>query len=220
NAQNRGILYQTRAENSSDPTRRTAYLRQAAASVEECLAIMLEMGNQVGAALSYMELGKTYRLLGDFEQAEKQLHQALQLHESLNIPDVFKTYWNLAALARDRGNAAAAAQWQAKYDAKRAELDARNRADGAGQAANPLANPQLVQFVAALAQAAYQARAANASLPPEAAEALAELMEQPGALGQIGLFLSAIVAGEAVPAVPAGLPPQLTDILQALVAAL
>ena len=70
-----------------------------------------------------------------------------------------------------------------------AELEARNRADMAGQAANPLADPQLAQFVSALAQAAYQARAANAPLPPEIAEAVAELMEQPGPLGQIGLFL-------------------------------
>ncbi len=32
-AQNRGILYQTRAEKSADATRRAAYLRQAAAAV-------------------------------------------------------------------------------------------------------------------------------------------------------------------------------------------
>ena len=226
-AQNRGILYQTRAEqtaNKSDDSstaRRTAYLRQAAVSVEESLAIELEMGNQVGAAASYGQLGKIYRLLGEFDKAEENLLQAVQIYESHNLPEICNIYGILINLARDRGDAAAAAQWGAKRDAKIAELEALRRADReGGQAANPLADPQLAQFVYALAQAAYQARAANAPLPPEVAEAIAQLMEQPGPLGQIGLFLAAVAANEPIPAIPANLPPQLAGILQALVEAL
>ncbi|WP_420629084.1 tetratricopeptide repeat protein [Candidatus Leptofilum sp.] len=219
-AQNRGILYQTRAKQAADNTHRTAYLRQAAASVAESLAIKLEMGNQVGAASSYGQLGQIYRLLGEFDKAEENTLQTVRIYESLNLPEVYMPYGDMAALARGRGDAAAAAQWQAKREAKLAELEALRRADAADQAANPLANPQLAQFILALAQAAYQARSTNAPLPPDVEEAIAQLMEQPGPLGQIGLFLSAVAANEPIPAIPPGLPPQLAQILQSLVEAL
>ncbi|VAW38388.1 hypothetical protein MNBD_CHLOROFLEXI01-3302 [hydrothermal vent metagenome] len=214
-AQNRGILSQTRAQNSSDPARRAAYLRQAAVSIEESLAIWLEMDNQPNAAASYGQLGKIYRLLGEFDKAEENLLQAMQIEESLNLPDVYITYHFLFELARDRGDAAAAAAWQAKRDAKIAELEARNRADSQTSEVSKTSEV-LVQNILALAQAAYNARVANAPLLPEVGEALAHLMEQPEPLGQVGLFLAAVAANEPVAAVPAGLPPQLADILHAL----
>ena len=64
-----------------------------------------------------------------------------------------------------------------------------------------------------------RARVAKAPLPPEAAEVVAQLLEQAGPLGQIGLFLAAVAAGEPVPAVPAGLPPGLAEVLESLVEA-
>ncbi|MCA9922374.1 MAG: tetratricopeptide repeat protein [Anaerolineales bacterium] len=220
-AQNRGILYQTQAEQATDPARRAAHLRQAAASVEDSLAIKLEMKNLPLAATSYGQLGQIYRLLGEFDKAEENLLQAVQIEESLNLPDVSTTYYFLVELARDRGDAAAAAQWQAKHDAKLAELEAIRRADReAGTSEVSKTSEVLTKTILALAQAAYQSRTTRAPLPPEAGEAIAQLMEQPGPLGQIGLFLAAVAANEPVPAIPPGLPPQLAQILQALVEAL
>ena len=79
---------------------------------------------------------------------------------------------------------------------------------------------QLAGFVLALAQAAYAARAGGAPLHPEAAEALAQLADAPPPLGGVGLWLQAVAAGQAVPPVPPGLPPDLAQILDALVEAL
>ncbi|MFO1428853.1 MAG: tetratricopeptide repeat protein [Candidatus Competibacteraceae bacterium] len=129
-AQNLSILYQTRAEQTDDPARRTDLLRQAVASVQQSLSGWLEQKNQVNTAASYLQLGILHRLLGELEQAEQYALQGLQIHESLDLPDVYKDYYNLAIIARDRGDSEAAARWQAKYDAKLAELERRRRGDG------------------------------------------------------------------------------------------
>jgi hypothetical protein len=222
NAQNVGILYQTRAEAASAAPVRAALLRQAIASVEESLAIELEMGNQVGAASSYGQLGVLYRKLEDLGKAEENMLQALKIHESLNLPDVYKDYDNLADIARARGDAAAAARWQAKYEAKLAELERLRRGEGteAGEQARQSERQQLAGFVLALAQAAYAARAGGAPLHPEAAEALAQLADAPPPLGGVGLWLQAVAAGQDVPPPPPGLPPDLAQILDALLEAL
>jgi hypothetical protein len=94
-AQNLGILYQTRAEQTDDAERRTALLYQAVASVEQGLAINLEMQNQVGAASSYSQLGVLHHLLGELDQAEQYLLRGLQIFESLDLPEVHKVYDNL-----------------------------------------------------------------------------------------------------------------------------
>jgi hypothetical protein len=94
----------------------------AVSSIEESLSLKLEMANQVGAAASYFQLGVLHRLLGDLDRAEELLRQGLQIHESLNLPEVYKDYAVLAQVARDRGDEAAATEWQAKHDTKLAEL--------------------------------------------------------------------------------------------------
>jgi len=132
-AQNVGILYQTRAEVAAaegSPEARAAWLRRAVASVEESLAIDLEMQDQVGAASSYSQLGFLHRMLGELGQAEEYSRQAMQIREALNLPDVYKDYGILSLIARDRGDAAAAARWQAKYEAKVAELQRLRRGEG------------------------------------------------------------------------------------------
>jgi len=53
-----------------------------------------------------------------------------KIYESHDLPEVYKVYGNLAAIARDRGDSEAAARWQAKYEAKLAELEQRRRGDG------------------------------------------------------------------------------------------
>jgi len=219
-AQNLGILYQIRAEQVPDDATRTALLRQAVASVEESLAIKLQQQGQIGAAMSYFQLGVLHQMLQELEQAEKYMLQALQIYESLDLPDVYKAYYNLADIARERGDAETAAKWQAKHDAKLAEVQRLRRGEGAGGPGDQQGVAQLAGPVLALAQAAFQARVSNTSLEPEAAEALAHLAGLPQPLGGVGAFLQAVATGQPLPPVPSGLPPAITEILEKLVEAL
>lgn len=219
-AQNLGILYQTRAEGAPDAATRAPLLRQAVAAVEESLAIELQRQNQVGAAGSYSQLGLLSLLLGAFDRAEENARQALRIRESLNLPDVYKDYGILAEIARARGDLEAAAGWQAKFEAKVAELERLRRGEGAGGPGGGPELAQLARLVLALAQAAYQARAGRAAPEPEAAEALAQLAGLPPPLGGVGAFLQAVAAGGPLPPLPPGLPPPISEILEKLVEAL
>ena len=137
-AQNLGILHQTRAEQTQDPAQRTAFLRQAIASVQASLKIRQEQQDQVNAAASFFQLGVLYRMVGDLAQAEAHLAQAQAIYELLDNPELYKVYGELARVAHARGDATAATQWQLKCDAKEAEL-VRRRGTGGRM-------PPLVQF--------------------------------------------------------------------------
>lgn len=215
NAQNVGILYQNRAEQTSDPAARSALLHLAVGSVEEGLLIFLETKDHVSAAASYSQLGVLYTILGELDEAEENLLKGLEIRERLNLPEVYKDYANLADIARARGEEKAAAEWQAKWDAKVEELERLERGGGdtEGEAAT---SADLVQFILALAQAVYAARSAQTALPPEAAEALAQLAEAPPPLGPVGDFLQVLARGEPAPPIPPGLPGEMTEILQKL----
>ncbi len=188
-ARNLGILYQNRAEQAPDQATRQSYLRQAIVFVKESLDGFIEFNDQVNAAASYTQLGVLYRLLGELEQAEKYMLQALQIHESLNLPEVYKDYDHLANITRDRGDEAAAARWQAKREAKVKELERLRRGEEAGE--------KLAELILTLAQAAYQVRVSGGSLEPQAAELLAQVAELPPPLGAVGPFLQAVAAGPA-----------------------
>jgi tetratricopeptide (TPR) repeat protein len=125
NAQNVGILYQKRAEQTADSEIRVALLQRAIVSVEKSLAIKLDMGNEVGAEASYFQLGILYWRLGQWEKAEQYLIQATELSEALNLSKVYKNYNVLARFAQGRGEQDTAAHWQAKCDAKVTELQRR-----------------------------------------------------------------------------------------------
>ena len=214
-AQNVGILYQTRAERTADPIARAAFLRQATDSVQESLAVWLELGNQVNAAASYSQLGVLYRMVGDLERAEQHTRQALQIRESLNLPDVYKVYGNLAEIARTRGDEEGAARWQAKYEAKLAELERLRQGRGDGETGEQ-GDRKLAQAILALAQAVYRARATGGRVPSDVEEALAQLEQAPPPLGSIAPFLRAVGSGQPVLPVPPVLPGELASILQAL----
>jgi len=47
----------------------------------------------------------------------------MKIRESLELPDVWKVYGNLEAIAEARGDEEAAAAWRAKKEAKQAELE-------------------------------------------------------------------------------------------------
>jgi tetratricopeptide (TPR) repeat protein len=214
-AQNVGILYQNRAQRTEDPAEREAWLRRAVESVKESLAIWLQDENQVYAAASYFQLGILHRMLGELDEAERNAHEALAIRERLNLPDVYKDYGNLAEIARARGDEAAAAEWQAKCDAKWEELEGLRRGDGQGAKADE----ELGKFVLALAQAAFQARAGGA-LAPEAAEALAQMAGAPEPFPTLGSFLQKIADRAPLPPVPTGLPAELGKIVEALAQAI
>lgn len=119
----------------------------------------------------------------------------------------------MGADAEARGDAAAAAGWAAKLDAKLAELK-RLRGGGGEAQLVPLAGPLL-----ALAQAAYAARASRAELEPQAAEVVAQLRAMPSPRAELSEILRATAAGQLVPALPEGLPPKLVKIFEGLAAA-
>ncbi len=67
--------------------------------------------------------------MGELDRAEEYLQRSLATHESLNLPDVHNDYATLADVARARGDAKAAREWQAKSDAKVAELEHLQRGE-------------------------------------------------------------------------------------------
>jgi tetratricopeptide (TPR) repeat protein len=212
-AQNVGVLYQTRAEKAAG-AERGEWLRRAVASIEESLAIDLERNDQVGAASSYHQLGILYRMIGDLVRAEENAKCSLQVMEPLGLPDVWKVYANLAEIAAARKDAAAAAEWAAKRDAKLAELEQRRGGGAAGPQLAQLAEPLL-----ALASAVYAARASRSALDPEAAEAVATLCGLPPPLAEIGALLRAVAAGGPAPSLPAALPDEIHKIFAGLLQA-
>ncbi len=214
NAQNVGILLQARAEQTEAPAEREVLLRRAVASIEESLAIWLELGDQVHAATSHSQFGILHRMLGDLDRAEEQHRKALEIREPLNLPYVFKDYHGLAEIAEARGDAEAAAAWSAKRDAKREE--ARRLAGGDGPAALP---EQAAQAFMGLAQAVYATRASGGEVPAEVAEVLAQLAGQDEPLASAGRFLRAVADGGS-PAVPGGLPEPLGKLFGGLLASL
>jgi tetratricopeptide (TPR) repeat protein len=209
--QNVGILYQARAEQTADAESRAVWLRRALASIEESLAIKLERNNEVGAAASYFQLGVLHQMLCDLEAAEKNTRLSLEIAEALDQPELWKVYANLAVIVAARGDAAAAAEWADKRDAKLAELEQRHRGGGDGAGLAQLAEPLL-----ALAQAVYASRASRSELDPQAAEAVATLCGLPSPLAEIGAFLRTMATGEESPPLPAGLPAELARICEGL----
>ncbi|MCH8295890.1 hypothetical protein IH992_32835 [Candidatus Poribacteria bacterium] len=114
-----------------------------------------------------------------------------------------------------KGDEEAAEAWEAKRDAKLAEVERLARGEGTEAQAGEV-SAQFVQAVLALAQAAFATRTGNAALPPDAAEVLAQLKELPSPFGSVGAFLQAVADGGAVPSVPAGLPSAVAEILEKL----
>lgn len=215
NAQNVGILLQTRAEKTEDPAERDALLRRAVASIEESLGIELERNNQVGAADSHSQLGILHRMLGDLNQSEEQHLKALQISEPLNLRGVVREYHGLAEIAEARGDAEAAAEWAAKRDSKLKELE---RLAG-GDEASPALPEQAAQAFLGLAQAVYATRTSGGDLPADLTEVLAQLADQPGPLASAGVFLRSVAEGGSPP-LPSGLPEPLAKILGGLLASL
>jgi tetratricopeptide (TPR) repeat protein len=211
-AQNLGILYQNRAAAAQNEPERRLWLDRAVASVEQSLAIALETHNQPGAANSYFQLGKLHRLRGDMDQAEQNLLKSVEINEAIDKPDIYMDYAELAQVARARGDEAAAAEWQAKAEAKYAEIKRRERGEGE----EVRVSDELVQFILQVARACYQVGHSKAPIPPDLAEALAQMKAAAAPFPEIGAFLLAAAQGKPLPPVPAGLPEKIAEILTGL----
>jgi tetratricopeptide (TPR) repeat protein len=212
-SQNLGILLQSQAETlPEDSDERRPLLLQAIASIEEASRIDLEMGNDIGAASSYSQLGVLQRMLGELDQAEQRSLDAMRIRENLDLPDVWKVYANLEAIANDRGDTDAAAEWRARKEAKLAELQ-RLRTQGAG----PALPPQLVKALLAMAQGAFQVRTGGGASPPDLDEALTAMADNlPEPFPALAAHLRSVARGDPLPPLPSGLPPELTSIFDSL----
>jgi tetratricopeptide (TPR) repeat protein len=87
------------------------------------------------AAMSWSQLSRVYLLMGDLDKAEAHAHQAREIKESLGlILQLSDVYYDLAQIARARGDEAQAAQWEARRDEVAAELARRARGGDAAEA--------------------------------------------------------------------------------------
>jgi hypothetical protein len=150
---------------------------------------------------------------GDLDAAEQNILQALAIHESLDHPDLFKDYGNLAKIARARGDEKSAAAWQVKAETKYAEIKRRERGEGTSA---PRVDEKLIKFLTELAQVSYAVRAQKTAVPPDLAEALAQLHDAQSPFNEIGAFLQAAASGGALLPVPSGLPKQIELLLESL----
>ena len=211
---NLGILYQNHAEAlvKTDPARHP-WLDKAVTSIQESLEFWLSTDNQVNAAASYSQLGRILQLSGELDTAEENTLKSLQIREQLDHPDLWKSFGILADIAHARGDEKAAAEWQAKADAKRAEIKRRERGEGT---AAPRIDDQFLKALTRLAQVCYAVRAQKSAVPPDVAEALAQLQDAQAPFNEIGAFLHAATSGQALLPVPSGLPKQIQLLLEGL----
>ncbi|MFB0534791.1 MAG: tetratricopeptide repeat protein [Anaerolineae bacterium] len=147
---------------------------------QESLGVWEQTNNRHREAELCSNLGRLYLLLGDLEQAEEHAHRAREIREELRLPDVYKGYWTLEDIARARGDAAGAAEWQCKKEAVLAELE-RRAGGGYPQA--------FVEAVEMLCLAVGQAALAGEEVPPRAEENLVALEDYPAPWDQVGRFL-------------------------------
>ncbi len=213
-AQNVGVVLQEQALALPDDAQdeRQSLLGEAAASVATSLALKQKRGDEVGAALSLSQLGVIHRLLGNLDEAERHMQQALAIHERLDLPDVYKVY----AQPRRPSPSPATAPKKPPPGAprrKRSIAHLRRLAQGDGP---PRLPPQLREAFLALCQTLHAALSTHQPIPPDLANTLAQIAALPDYRGPAGHFLQRLAEG-AHPDPPEGLPPELTEIFTALV---
>jgi hypothetical protein len=145
------------------------------------------------------------------DEAKRHAHQSLEIRERLGLKEVFRDYDALADIARARGDAAQAAEWERKRDAVRAEL--KRRAQGPGRVPQQFARA-IQQLSNACAQAGF-GQAQPRELAPAEESALAQIEKLPAPLNSLASFLRELAQGK-LPALPPGLPAELHQILAQL----
>ena len=127
-AQNIGIVCQQEGEaarQQGDETTAQQHFAQAKRFIQESLRLTQQRGNEPAVASSLAQLAKVLRLLGDYTEAERHAHLAREIMERLGMKEVYMLYNDLADICRAQGQTEAAADWQRKSDAARAELHTR-----------------------------------------------------------------------------------------------
>jgi tetratricopeptide (TPR) repeat protein len=214
-AQNISIVCLEEGEAAREQGDEPAALRSfenALRSVEESLRIKQSLGNKPGEALAHNQLAQIHLRLGDLIAAEHHAHAALQIHESLGLPDLWKNYGVLSQIAEARGDTAAAAEWAQKRDAKRAEL--KRLAGGGGGLPS-----QMLQALRALTIACAQAGFGGDPLGAAEEETLAKLDSFPAPMPEFSTALRQFAAGQ-IPAIPATLPAELQQLLTGIIDAI
>ncbi len=213
-ARNLGIVLQLEAEaarQEGDHRLAKQRLKEAASSMQDSVRAFESLSDNPNTSASHGQLAQIYLLLGDLDRAEDHAHRAREIFERLGLKEAHMVYHLLADIARARGDATAAAEWEAKRDDLRAEL--RRRAGG------PAGLPaEVVQAIVGLTMACVRTRVDGSDLPPQAEALLAQLGSAPAPLDGLVPFLRAVAAGEEA-SVPEGLPEELRQAVAGIVAA-
>jgi tetratricopeptide (TPR) repeat protein len=216
-AQNIGIVCQKEGEAArrrGDEETARARFREALCSLGEANRIDREQGNEPFQAQSHGQLARVHLLLGELDEAERHANQAREIMERLGMKELVHPYNALADIARARGEAAQAGEWERKRDAARAELERRARG-GSGLPAQFLRALQGLSV--ACAQAGF-GQDKPQELDPGAESALAQIEKLDPPMPEVASFLRRLAGGE-LPVLPAGLPDELRQFLEQLLAA-
>ncbi len=215
-AHNIGIVCQLNgkaARQRGDETMAQQQFAEAERSLQESLELAVERRNQPGEARSRSQLAQLYLVTGELDKAEAHAHQARQIMENLAMKEVAINYATLANIARARGDASQAAQWEARRDEARAELT--RRAQG-GDTSGVNLSQQMIEAITQLAVACIQAGLNGSALSSDAESAVAQLQQSDaGPLPSLGPYLRRLTTGPAdetlaaLASPPADLPPPL-----------
>jgi tetratricopeptide (TPR) repeat protein len=189
--------------------------------LHEGLRMSIDQQDKPREAHSRGQLSRVYLLMGELEKAEAHAHQAREIDEGRGMLRYLPNYYyNLAQVARARGDEVLAAQWEAKRDEVLAELDRRAKGGDAADAGLP---QQMVQAITQLAVVCVQAALSGTGLPAEADSIVAQLeSEDAGPLQPLGHYLRRLATGPASDTVaalatpPAGLPDPLPQLIAQL----
>ena len=210
-AQNLGVVCQLEGEAArryGDEIRAKERFTAAVQFVKENLEVAMASDNKPMQGSAHSHLGQIHLLLGDLNKAEVYAHQAREIHERLGLKEAWKDYNTLAGIARARKKPEEAAAWEQKRESLLAELKRR-----AGAPALP---PQIIQGIGRLAVDCAQAGLEGKRLEPGAEEAITTIAGWPAPLDSLAPFLRALAAGN-LPDLPAGLPPEITAVLQQVI---
>ena len=214
-AQNIGIVCQQEGEAArrqrNEPAARQRF-EEAKRSLQESLRLKQQLGKKPFEATAWGQLAQVHLLLGELDDAERHAKNCLQIDESLNIiRELPSDYQIMADIARARGNSAQAAKWERKRDQLLEELDRRAQGPGGLPA-------QLLQAIHGIALACAQAGVEQRELDPGVEAALSQMAALPAPLSDLAGFCRRLSAGE-LPGVPAGLPNEIAQFLEQVLAA-
>ncbi len=212
-AQNLGNVLQQEGEAArerGDEFAARRYFEEARHSVEESLRVSQALKDKAGESASWSELARIHFRLGNLDVAERHAHEAREIREALGLKETWRTYGILSEIAQARGDLAGAAEWAKKRSDLLAELD--RRAGGGGRVP-----AKVLQALQSLTLACARAGFGQDELGPGEVETLAQLTGGAAPFPEFAGFLRQLAAGE-VPTVPGGLPGELRDWLEGLVA--